>query len=1370
MNKYRIIICLFTFILSHITSAQSEDIFYKIDQNNGISNNRINAIAQDNNHFIWIATMHGLNRYDGSKTKTFTRQNSDIISDVILDLHIDSKNRIWLATSKGLSLYDIFKKKFRSFLIGSNSSKNTAPKSINCILEDQQGKLWLGTQDGIFIFDPVAKTFLKCLIKTSENKVKHKNILSLAQNSKGIIFAGSYGAGLLKLNPNDNSFSTVISDKFALSHIYDIKFLNDNEIIIGTNGNGAIVYNFKERHFYNFFKKITKKNIPADIIRNINIDLDKNIWLGTDGNGVYQIKKSLSENNKSKIFHYKHVPQRSSSLSGNAVYTIFQDHSKNYWIGTAWNGVNVLSSKKKYDFFFSDAIGKKNTAVLSILKHNNILYFGLDGDGLTSYNTITKQLIQYNPKTNTDFKGGTIQSIYQKGNSLWLGTFANGLIHMNLTTKQFEQYKYDPKNKTSISFNSIRGITEDDNNNLWIATSGGGLNFFDKETKQFYTYKNNENDSSTISSNNLTCIQSIDDKLLIGTSDGGVNLFDIKTKKAIHYQHDIRNNNSICSNNILNLLYDRKGNLWVGTTNDGINKINLKDKTVDRFENQKGLKHQKINGIIEDDNGLIWFITRKNVFNYDYATNQFKDFPNLNGKYRRNSIHKDINGNLYFGNNDGVIKINPKTFSYEKVSPKVIITDFKLFNKDVPIDGKILNKHIIEEEAINLKYHHDVITFEFATLNYPSSKNFEYEIQMENFDKEWRNIGKDNKITYTNLSPGDYIFKVKSRITGTKWSEDFTSITLKIDKPIWLQWWAILGYLLLIGLTFYLFRTYIISWEKMKTNLKIERLAHEKDRELSKLKLEFFTNISHEIRTPVTLILSSINSLLNSESLSPVNQQHNSVTTIQKNSKYLLNLMNNLLDYRKIDSELSTLKISHSDWREFCHEIFLSFKELAEQKNIELKFESEIDNILLWFDKSQMEKVVYNLLSNALKFTENNKRILFKIEEKENFVTLIVKDQGIGISEKHISQIFNRFYQTDKKNHKKNYTGFGLGLSISIHHGTIHVKSKINKGSTFTISLKKGKSHFDSQNINFITDIENDVTNYISTTNTPKQQSEEIIPHKKEYSKDTTVLIVEDNVDIRKYIVSFISKLYPVIEAENGKEGLEIAKKQLPDLIISDIMMPKMDGIEMSKKIKSNINTSHIPILLLTARTSLIHQLEGYNTGAEDYITKPFNETLLISKINSIIRNRQLLHKRIRNDEITTPKELFISEHDQKVLEKLIKLIEDNLESKNLNSKFITSELGISHSVIYRKIKSLTGLSLIEFITEIRLKTAQKLILENNYSVIDACYKVGYHDRKYFSKLFKNHFGKNPSEYKKVHREMRLKNMKNKGPKKNDPK
>ncbi len=621
---------------------------------------------------------------------------------------------------------------------------------------------------------------------------------------------------------------------------------------------------------------------------------------------------------------------------------------------------------------------------------------------------------------------------------------------------------------------------------------------------------------------------------------------------------------------------------------------------------------------------------------------------------------------------------------------------------------------------------------------------------MDNFDKNWRSIGKEGSATYTNLSPRDYVFKVRSRELGSDWKNQYSSLNITILKPFWLEWWAFLTYAILGILLFYALMKYIISWENMKADLRFEKFTHEKDVELYNLKQDFFTNISHEIRTPVTLILSSINKLLKNNELSE-NQSQNPFGTIKKNGEYLLNLVNELLDFKKLEQQEIKLKVVKGDWVTFCKEIYLSFKEFAYQKDIRFEFECSSPNIELWFDKNQMEKVLYNLFSNALKFTSAGGSIKLTITETDKEVQFELVDQGIGISRKHLTKIFNRFYQANNFD-SINGSGFGLGLTISneiikLHQGEITVKSKKGAGSTFTIILKKGNSFFNDAEIGGSETNDELIDNYF----TSKNNEGRVITQDKNspINREQTLLIVEDNVDIGNYIAELLSDEFTILQAYNGKEGLEMALEKMPDLIISDVMMPIMDGIELTHNLKTNVTTSHIPVILLTARASFMNKMEGFETGADDYVTKPFNESLLRARIKNILKNRSLLHEKFNSEDTNDIGQLVKNKKDQEFLENLGLFIEKNIDSDNLSVNFVAQELGMSHSVLYKKLKTITGLSLVEYMRDYRLKKAKQLLKTKQFTLNEVCYQVGYSDRKYFSKLFKERFGNPPTFYLK---------------------
>ena len=1330
--------------------SQSQPLFKKINKSIGLSNGRITRIVKEKDGYVWIGTNNGLNRFDGQEIKVYNKQNSTIGSNDVSDIIIDSKNKIWIATlGGGLNLYDPKFDTFTKFKHNPNNSKSLLSDNVNALLEDSKGLIWLGTDKGLCCFNPVNQRFISFTNQFNDKQIKKSNgITSIYEDKNHNLWIGTFGNGLFIFNRKDKTFKQIKSNETQISDFINvISPLNPDKILVGTRGGGLLVFDLATLNCKDYLKDNLAIKQEINIIRSIKIDSKNNLWIGTDGNGLLKVENFNTKN--PKINNYLHNSQLETSLSGNAIFEIMEDDDANIWIGTAWNGISVIDQKNTSELLYGDIVGANPSPVLSIFKKENTLYLGLDGEGLTEFNTATNRTTYYNSKSkNGALKANYIQKIIETKDGLfWLGTFKNGLIQFNRKTNQFIQFNHKFENKNSISFDDVRDIIEDKNNNLWLATWGGGLNYFDTKTQKFISYRESQNNNKTINNDNVIDLLQDGDKIWLATFGGGLNVIDTKSGMFTYFKNKATDTKTLSSNTIFSLCKDTKNNLWIGTYGGGINRMNLKTKKIERFENDENIKFQTITGIIEDNNQTIWFTTKQGIIKYSYQTNTFKTIPKLSSEFHINAIFKDKEGYLYFGGIEGVVKINPKTIEGHAKPPTVKLTNFKLFNKDVAVEENgILTENIRFTKNITLNHDHDVVTFEFSALEFPFSSTCEYAIKMENFDKEWRFIGKDRTATYTNLAPGDYVFKVKSTEKGNNWDTNYTAVSLTVLKPFWLSWWAIICYFLLIILVFYLFRKYIIAWEQMKTNLQLEKINHEKDIEIYDLKQQFFTNISHDIRTPITLILGAVNRLVSYDD-NPETDQLKPINTIKKNCNHLLKLINELLDFRKLEQR--KLQVTQSDFVAFSKEIYLSFTEMAFQKNIKFNFETTQQNSIVWFDKNEIEKVLYNLLSNAFKFTNEGNAITFLISDTQSHVQFEIMDEGIGISKKNLLKIFNRFYKMPSQS-SLNTEGWGLGLAISkeiieLHHGKISVESKVGKGSNFKIQLKKGKDHFNDDNFKTNAINSETIENYFDNT------INKTIPITQENSLETktnnkTILVVEDNAEIRKYIVDVISQSYLVVEAANGAEALKMLLTESIDLIISDVMMPKMNGIELTKQIKTNINTSHVPVILLTARSSYLHKMEGFDTGADDYILKPFDESLLLSRIKSVLKNRELIYQKFHQQELIPISQLELNKSDEDFMQKMVKVIEANMSSPELDAKFVCSELAMSHSVLYKKIKALTNMTFVEFVRDYKLKTAKKLIAEKNFSVLDASYHVGYSDRKYFSKLFKSHFGIAPSD------------------------
>lgn len=1324
--------------------AQTQPAIIKMNKSKDLPSGSVTSISQDKDGFIWIGTKSGLSRYDGSSFRLFNQQNGGLSANDVSAIYVDSKGRMWVGTINGLNLFNNNTEHFISFKHQPNSDQTISSNEVNTVYEDSNGHIWIGTENGLNQFIEKDSTFVCHFNKNdSEDGVSHNSVKAIFEDKQHNLWVGTFGGGLNQLNLQENNFVSMGQHQEAFSprYINVIKELGEETLLVGTSGEGLLVFNRKTGLFTPYFQE--EQDLKAiSIVRAIYKDREQNIWIGTDGDGL--IKTTVSSDTKpQEIRRYVKNNQVQSSLSSNAIYSIFEDNESNLWIGTAWNGINILAHQESaIQYYYSDFQGSNPSPVLSIFKKDHALWFGTDGYGLNIYDLELSQLLQFDK---SDIGGDYIQLIQKrKKGGYFIGTFTNGLLIFDPKEGVKKHFQHRLNDASSLSYHDVRAVIEEESGSFWVGTWGGGLSYYDHRQHKFRAYKRDENLPQSISNDNVTALAEANNgKIWVGTFGGGLNLFDPSSGEFIHFMSKPEDTSTISSNNIVSLLNDTKGNLWIGTWDNGLCKLALDDYTITRFGGSDAFRENTITAMLEDAAGNIWISTKNGITKYDHKTQSFERFSQLNGEYHINACFKD-DKLLYFGNNEGVIAFDPEKISNTTKAPDIKLTGFKLFNKNVQIgDGtNILDKNILYEDFIELRHNHSVITFEFTTLKFPIA-NYEYAIKLENFDEEWREIGTQQSATYTNLAPGNYTFKVKAKLPGSNWEDTYKSIDLLIHKPIWKMWWAYVGYTIVFVFLLYLFYSYTIQWEKLKNNLRLEKVTREKERELNKLKLKFFTNVSHEIRTPVTLILGAVNRI--AEDIH--HSKFDAVQEVRRNSKHLLQLVNELLDFRKLESEGVKLKITRGDFVEFVKEIYLSFTGHATSLNIDYRFLAEKEHIELWFDRNQMEKVVYNLLSNAFKYTDAGGAVTVDIKEKEGHIHLTVADTGRGIPETKLDKIFKRFYQSDN-NFMLKKEGFGIGLSIArniirLHSGEISVKSEVNKGTEFLVKLICGDNHLHHhQKLSELPDADS-LEQYIAMP-----QEEKGNPAFPGGLKAATVLIVEDNPDIRNYLARLIAPSFDtLLQASNGKEALQLALAHTPDIIISDIMMPVMDGIALTRALKTDVFTSHIPVILLTARTSLVYKKEGFETGADDYITKPFSESLLKTRILNLLRTRQALREKFQLESITEPRNLPINTPDQKFLSDLTQILEDNLDNDALKAEFIAKEIGISHSVVYKKIKSLTGMSLVEFIRDFRLKRAAQLLEHYDLPVTDVCYKVGFSDRRYFSQMFKKRFGKTPSEF-----------------------
>ena len=1315
----------FLFCTSVTLFAQTKAYFTSLNQENGLISGDVMCFQQDNNGFMWIGTKYGLNVFDGVNFNVYhlNEINKPYNSDISTLQKIETQ--MWIGTlGDGIFVFNELTHKLTPIPISHNGDTIL---NINCT-QAWQNNLYVGTDKGLFKISP-------------SHEVEFIDIANLQNINALAVFntrlaIGTRNNGLFILNTEGIARHA----GFLNEQINALQPFKKNQLLVGTQTAGlfCLTQNDSLLHQANY-KNLFNNDTP--LINKILIDKNETIWVGTDGKGLFKLKH---ENNSIiQLNNYTYDGKSRNTIASNAIFALYEDRDGKIWIGTIWKGLSVINQNStNVEFYFSDFLGDEPYPVLSIFKQNNELWLGTDAKGLNIIDIKNASVKKYTTQTQPNLNGDYVQTIFKDSeNKFWIGTFSSGLSQFDKTKGSHKIYRNQKDNKNSLSYNNVRAIIEDKNSDLWVATWGGGLNKFNRKSELFESYSYEINGTSSHLVDNITsiCLSHNNLGLWIGTFGNGLFYFDFHSK---NFQPiGIPNFNSL---KILTLHLDNSNNLWLGTWGNGLKVLKTETLKEINYTALTRISTSRITGIEEDDFGNFWLSSKNGIFKFIPSQNILLKYGGFdliaNKEFHINSSFKDDDGKIYFGGIEGVIAIIPSSEFETNTIDAPVITNLKIYNAN---KASSITENILKNEYLKLAHNQNYFTLSFSAPHFPVS-DVNYSYMLENLNSDWF-LSSSDQATFTNIPPGKYVIKVRASLNNFQWSEP-TLLPIFIAQPLWKRWYAYFIYVSVFVLLLFLFQKYTRERELLKSDLKLESLTREKEKELNNVKHRFFTNISHEIRTPVTLIIGAANRLIDNGMVNKTSQKE--LDVMRNSSRHLLNLINELLDFRRLEMDGIKLKVAKGNIVKFVHEIYLSFQTQASSNNIDYRFLSHGDEIELWYDRDQMEKVVYNLISNAFKFTPSGGTITVELDSDDQHGYLKVIDSGEGVENDKLTEIFKRFYQSENAAEIRK-TGFGLGLSISkeivqLHGGEIDALNNVDKGICISVKLPLGNTHFpiEQQLKNFKTS--ENLENYISsheTLNTEVSLSE--------YS-NSNLLIVEDNAQIREYIKNLFADIKTVLTAANGEEGYNLTLENLPDLIISDVMMPVMDGVTMTKKIKTNMQTSHIPIILLTARTNLIYKKEGFEVGADEYITKPFNETLLKTRVYNLLKSRKLLSEKLLNEYISKPiEELSISTPDQQFLSGLTKVIENNIHENEINTKIISEALCMSHSVVYKKIKNLTGLSIIEFVRDFKLKRAAILLVKYQLTVSDVCYKVGFSDRRYFSKIFKQKFGVTPSEYAK---------------------
>ncbi|WP_304063518.1 hybrid sensor histidine kinase/response regulator transcription factor [Pedobacter glucosidilyticus] len=1356
------------FLFFYTAIAYGQLSFDHISISSGLSQSTVLSIYKDSRGYMWFGTRDCLNRYDGRSIKIYKNNPKDSSSistdDYIYSIYEDRSKNLWIGTQDGLNRYIPESDSFERIKYNPKDKNSISDRIVLAIHQTKDGKLFFGTNDGLSILEASEKRNFKKLYK--KNGLAGNQVYSVFEDSKKRVWIGTTtGLSVLTFKHHKPYITSYYHNKNLKSSISgnSIKSIaedSDGNIWIGTETSGLNKFIESTRSFIRYqVKPLEKNSLSSNNIRKIIKDRKGNLWIATmTGLNILNTKDM-------KFMIYRHDSENPNSLSDNSIKEIYEDNQGSIWLGTMFGGVNVkhpntipftVEKHSKY----RNSISSDIISAITADKYGN-LWIGTEGQGLNFYNKKTQLYTNFlnQPLNSNSIGHNTVKDIFEdsKGN-IWIGLFQGGLDVYNPKTGTFKHYTPDPNNPKALSYGYVSSITEDKDGQLWVATSSKGINLFNRDTETFTVYDTSKNSRIKISSSYIRQVF-CDSRgnLWIGTAKG-LNLIPYKSTKAIYFTKNTASKTALQSGHINAILEDSKGRIWIGSHHGGLSLYVPKTNSFINYDIKNGVASNNIINILEDKEGYLWVSTDRGLSKFDTQRKIFKNYTVADGlpanEFNYNSAFKDKNGKLYFGSYNGLVSFQPKEIEENKTIPKVVFSGLKLFNKPVGINSSdgLLEKDISFTEEIVFNANQNIFTIDFLALNYINPERNKYAYKLDGFEKDWNYVSTPSA-TYTNLPPGKYDFLVKASNNDGLWNPEATKLVIIIKPPLWKTWWAYLLYFIMASGLLFLVIRFFRRQARLETQLYYEHLNTQKIEELYQLKLDFFTRISHEIRTPLTLIFAPLENLIKQTAeQQAVSKQ---IIQIKNNAERLLRLITELLDFRKIETGNMKILVQQYNLVDFCDTIFNSFTTIAESRQIDYSFKTSNQQLLLFFDANQMEKVLYNILSNAFKYTPDGGTIVLALADDKEEVHLTVEDNGIGISLADQKKIFTNFYQANQNTHKKEGWGIGLALSKNIveqHHGRISLISRPETENTagktsFKVSLKKGQAHFSKEEFAQENDVLENQPVWLPEIDLYPQpfiEEEEVPSQEKKY----TILIVEDNDELRTFIRQSLEKYYHIMESLNGLQAWELAIEQLPDIIISDVNMPVMDGFELCSKLKQEERTSHIPVILLTAMAANMHQIDGLQAGADIYLTKPFSIQVLELSVKNLLAGREALKDRYSKQVMLMPRKLEIESPDEKFLNKLMKLIEDNLEDPEFNVTSLVVEIGMSQTVLYKKIKALTDLSITDFIKSVRLKRAAQLLEDNQLSIAEIAYSVGFNDRKYFSKEFKKQFGKAPSDYR----------------------
>jgi len=1331
------------------TACAQELQFHGLTVEDGLSQNSVLSFAQDRQGFMWIGTAAGLNRYDARTFKVYRRSSSagaGLTNDYILSLLVDRKDRLWVGTEQGLNMYDRASDRFIPAFGAKVDTPSLSIFRIRALHEDSRGRIWAGSQFGLFLISDTGRTSSPRHIPLERN-VRELAIRSIREDRSGNLWVSGnesiYRIGL--------QYGGTSVGKFTLKHpgkseqdliCTTIEEDADGKLWFGTANAGLFGFDPEKGTFYRVAgADVNGLRLPHDYIRKLKADTAGRLWIGTqEGLCVW-----TPNNNKLSI--YRHLAGDRYSLSQNSIYDIWLDRAGNLWTGTYYGGVNICYARNTPFATIQASDGEQglsNNVISSILGNaDGGLWIGTDGGGLNYKSAKTGQFTHFRFDVGNERSIGSnlVKTIYRdRKGRLWVGTHAGGLNLLDSATGRFTRMR-KPRQGDGICSNDIVQIREDRAGRFWIGSEHEGLNLYDEVRQTYVHFHPDSTGDRHIDGHDIRALW-VDrmDNVWVGTESG----LQVKTPGSRGFRQTARmfpGLSDMPEDIVINTIFeDQRQQLWVGTADKGLFRILPGENKVIRYTSKDGLPSEDIKAIITDINNRIWLTTNRGLCCFDQGRNEFRSYNVYDGlpgnDFISNALYRNNEGLILAGGLNGIVLFDPDNIQRNDLRSHIAFSAFRIGDQMIgPKDASgIIDRDIDLMEELSISHDQNDFSIDFQLLNFIKPWKNRYAYLLDGYETEWHE-SQTGTATYANLPAGSYTLRVKAANNDGIWEPEERRLSIRIRPAPWATWWAWMFYLTALVFLIYFIIRYILM-----------RHRFQQEQALQQYKLDFFTNISHEIRTRLTLISTPLERL-NSDELQN-DLQKTIWTSVRHHTAKLTELVQELLDFRKAETGNLQLKCEPADIVSTCLEIAEGFRPMAEAKGITLECPDTGASIMVSIDRTQFGKVVSNLLVNAIKFTPSGGRVGLTIERNRQKVVLKVWDTGIGITPANLGRIFNNYFQVT--DHGTENTGYGIGLALArriveLHNGEISVQSERSA------ERKLGKQNFTEFTVTIPAIIE---TSSDEKTGLQPAIMEEAAHAGNEATPSTEkalILVVEDNAELRQMLEESLSPIFDVLAAEDGRQGIEIARNRIPDLVVSDIMMPMVDGLQLCDRLKSDRETSHIPVILLTAKATLDDRITGLEHRADAYISKPFSLKLLISQINNLIDNRRKLQEVFREEMLVTEKVPIVTSVKDEFLTDLETFILQHLDSASFNVAMLAKHAAMSQPVLYRKVKALTGLSVNDFIKSVRLHKAAELLNDPDRTIYEVAYMVGFSDRKYFSREFKKVYEVTPSAYAQQH-------------------